>query len=124
SQLTEIGVQGKANTSTVTIRANGSLVHNEYRPADNLLLVDFPGVSVGKLDAVTHNVSVPGVASYQVHSYKSANGSNISNVAVPVAAAPIATVAKKNTSSAPELKPASLPLVSSTARPLMVRGVS
>jgi len=160
SQLTEIGVQGKANTSTVTIRANGSLVHNEYRPADNLLLVDFPGVSVGKLDAATHNVSVPGVASYQVHSYKSANGSdiarveltlaphtavhltdgrntvevtvssdaavasNISNVAAPVAAAPIATVAKKNTRSAPELKPASLPLVSSTARPLMVRGVS
>lgn len=160
SQLTEIGVQGKANTSTVTIRANGSLVHNEYRPADNLLLVDFPGVSVGKLDAATHNVSVPGVASYQVHSYKSANGSdiarveltlaphtsvhltdgkntvevtvsgdaavasNVSKVAAPVAAAPIATVAKENASVVAELKPASQPVVSSTARPLMVRGVS
>lgn len=159
SQLTEIGVQGKANTSTVTIRANSSLIHNEYRPADNLLLVDFPGVSVGKLDAATHNVSAPGVASYQVHSYKAANGSDIARVELtlaphtsvrlkdgrdtvevtvtadgavasttaptPIAAAPITTASlKENAPSTPELKPASLPVVSSTARPLMVRGVS
>ena len=47
SQLTGISVQSKGNAATVTIRANGALTHNEYRPVDNLLLLDFPGVEVG-----------------------------------------------------------------------------
>ena len=80
SQLTDISVQGKGNVSTVTIRANGALTHNEYRPVDNLLLVDLPGTDVGSLDSNTHAVSAPGVTSYQVHSYKAANGSQIARV--------------------------------------------
>jgi len=80
SQLTDISVRGKGNAATVTIRANGVLTHNEYRPVDNLLLVDFPGVGVGTLDSNTHSVSAPGVTSYQVHSYRAANGSQIARV--------------------------------------------
>src|SRR5438105_13051186 len=85
SQLTGISVQSKGNAATVTIRANGFLTHNEYRPVDNLLLVDFPGVEVGTLDANTHAVSAPGITSYQVHSYKAANGSQIARVELTLA---------------------------------------
>ena len=80
SQLTAVSVQAKGDATTVSIRANGAFTHNEYRPVDNLLLVDFPGATVGTLDTSAHSVSVPGVTSYQVHSYKSANGSDIARV--------------------------------------------
>jgi len=85
SQLTDVSVQGKGNTATVTIRANGVLTHNEYRPVDNLLLVDFPGTDVGSLDSNTHAVNAPGVTSYQVHSYKAANGSQIARLELTLA---------------------------------------
>ena len=85
SQLTDISVQGKGNAATITIHANGALTHNEYRPVDNLLLVDFPGVDVGTLDSNAHMVNVPGVTSYQVHSYKAANGAQIARVELTLA---------------------------------------
>ncbi|PYY03964.1 MAG: hypothetical protein DMG64_05990 [Acidobacteria bacterium] len=85
SRLTDISVQSNGNAAVVTIRANGALTHNEYRPVDNLLLVDFPGVDVGTLDTNTHTVSIPGISSYQVHSYKAANGSQIARVELTLA---------------------------------------
>jgi len=86
SQLTDISVQGKGNAAIITIHANGALTHNEYRPVDNLLLVDFPGVDVGALDSNTHTVDVPGITSYQVHSYKAANGAQTARVELTLAA--------------------------------------
>src|SRR5579859_7462139 len=86
SQLTDVSVQTSGNTATVTIRATGSLTHNDYRPADNLLLVDFPGATVGALDSKAHSVTVPGVTSYQIHSYKSANGNDIARLELTLAA--------------------------------------
>lgn len=85
SQLTNISVEAKGNAATITIHANGALTHNEYRPVENLLLVDFPGVDVGTLDPNTHTVNVPGVTSYQVHSYKAANGAQIARVELTLA---------------------------------------
>jgi type IV pilus assembly protein PilQ len=85
SQLTNVSVQRNGNSSTVTISATASLPHNEYRPADTLLLIDFPGATAGKLDSIIHNVSFPGVASYQVHSYRAANGSDIARVELTLA---------------------------------------
>jgi type IV pilus secretin PilQ/predicted competence protein len=85
SQLTDISVENTGNAATVTIRANGSFTHNEYRPADNLLLVDFPGTGIGPLDSSDHSVSAPGISSYQVHSYKAANGINIARVQLTLA---------------------------------------
>ena len=86
SQLTDVSVQARGNTATVTIHANGTLNHNDYRPADNLLLVDFPGANVGTLDSSAHPVNVPGVTSYQVHSYKAANGTDIARLELTLAA--------------------------------------
>jgi type IV pilus assembly protein PilQ len=85
SQLTGISVQNTGDVATVTIRANGSFVHNEYRPADNLLLVDFPGTGIGALDSNDHSVSAPSITSYQVHSYKAANGTDIARVELTLA---------------------------------------
>ena len=45
SQLTDLNVAGNGNVTTVTFRANGTFTHNEYRPTDNLLLVDLAGVA-------------------------------------------------------------------------------
>ncbi len=86
SQLTNISVQNDSGAAVVTIRANGALTHNEYRPADNLLLVDFPGAKIGALDSNPHPVSLPGISSYQVHSYKAANGSDVARVEFALAA--------------------------------------
>ncbi|HEU5235173.1 MAG TPA: type IV pilus secretin PilQ [Terriglobales bacterium] len=80
SQLTNISVQNDRGAAVVTIHANGTFTHNEYRPADNLLLVDFPGAKVGALDSNPHPVTIPGISSYQVHSYKAANGSEVARV--------------------------------------------
>ncbi len=80
SHLTNISVEKDSGAAVVTIRANGAFTHNEYRPADNLLLVDFPGATVGVLDSNPHPVDVPGISSYQVHSYKAANGSEVARV--------------------------------------------
>src|SRR5579862_5580225 len=80
SQLTAVSVQAKGDSTAVIIHANGALTPNEYRPVDTLLLVDFPGTTVGTLDSSAHSVNVPGVTSYQVHSYKAANGADIARV--------------------------------------------
>jgi type IV pilus assembly protein PilQ len=80
SQLTAVSVQARGDAATVIIRANGTFTHNEYRPVNNLLLVDFPGSTIGALDTTAHSVNVSGVRSYQVHSYKAANGSDIARV--------------------------------------------
>ena len=90
SQLIDVSVEAKGNAAVVAIRANGTLTHNEYRPVDNLLLVDFPGTGVGRLDATPRSVSVPGVNSYQIHSYKAATGSDIARLELTLA--PHATV--------------------------------
>src|SRR3954462_7458815 len=45
SQLTNVSTAAKGNATMVTLHANGSFTHNEYRPADNLLLVDMTGIS-------------------------------------------------------------------------------
>jgi len=112
SQLTEINVQGKGTTATITIHANGALTHNEYRPVDNLLLVDFPGVDVGALDSNTHTVNVPGVTSYQVHSYKAANGSQTTRVELTLASK--ASVRLSNESNAVQVTVKTEPEASTT----------
>lgn len=97
SQLTDVSVQTKGNAATVAIHANGAFTHNEYRPADNLLLVDFPGASIGMLDPSAHAVSVPGITSYQLHSYKAANGTDTARLELTLAPhAKVRFAAEKN----------------------------
>ena len=82
SQLTDVSVQSAGNAATITVRASGAITHNEYRPVDNLLLVDFPGARLGTLDSTVHQLAVPGVSSYQIHSYKSANGGDVARLEI------------------------------------------
>ncbi|MBI2683065.1 MAG: AMIN domain-containing protein, partial [Acidobacteriales bacterium] len=83
AQLTEVGVQASGSTTTLTIRASGAFTHTEYRPADNLLLIDLAGVSASKLENRTRELAAhPGVQSYRVLGYKGANGANTTRIEV------------------------------------------
>src|SRR5437879_3580588 len=94
SQLTDVGLQAKEHATTVTIRANGAFTHTEYRPTDNLLLVDLAGVSAAKLENKSRDLrgQYPGVESYRVVAYKGTNGSSITRVEMSLASNAIVNV--------------------------------
>ena len=86
SQLTDVNVQSKDSTTTLTIRANGAFTHTEYRPTDNLLLVDLAGVSAAKLENRARELREhPGVASYKVVAYKGATGAETTRIELALA---------------------------------------
>jgi type IV pilus assembly protein PilQ len=85
SQLTNVSTAAKGNSTIVTVHANGSFTHNEYRPADNLLLVDMTGISPGKLQDKEQDLNLPGVKSYRVLSYKGASGTEVTRLEVALA---------------------------------------
>ena len=80
SQLSGVLVKNHDNTGTVTILANGSFTHTEYRPTDSLMLVDLAGVSLPHPDSKVHAVFAPGVRSYRLSSYRAADGSDVARV--------------------------------------------
>ena len=82
SQLTNVNVTGEGRTTTVLLHANGAFTHTEYRPVDNLLLVDLAGVTAGNLKDTQHAVHKPGVDSYRVLGYKGANGAEVTRVEI------------------------------------------
>ncbi len=82
SQLTNVSTAAKGNATVMTVHANGSFTHNEYRPADNLLLVDLTGISAGKLQDKEQNLNLPGVKSYRVLSYKGASGADVTRLEI------------------------------------------
>jgi type IV pilus assembly protein PilQ len=71
SQLGGVLVKNQDNSAVITILANGTFTHKEYRPTDNLMLIDLSGVSIAQQDAKVHEVSAPGVRSYRIASYRS-----------------------------------------------------
>ncbi len=85
SQLTELSVAAQGNTTTVTLQANGTFTHNEYRPAENLLLVDLAGVAAGKLSGQSRELHAPGVTSYRVLAYQGAGGTEVSRLELMLA---------------------------------------
>jgi type IV pilus assembly protein PilQ len=80
SQLSGVLVKNQNNAGVVTILASGAFTHTEYRPADNLMLVDLAGVSLGRPDAKMHTVFAPGVRSYRIVEYRSASGSDVTRI--------------------------------------------
>src|SRR5581483_1725206 len=82
SQLTDLNVASAGNMTTVTFKTSGAFTHNEYRPTDNLLLVDLAGVSPAKFANSTRDVKTPGVVSYHVLDYKGANGGEVTRVEI------------------------------------------
>jgi type IV pilus assembly protein PilQ len=135
SQLTKVSVDGRANATTLVLHTSGAFTHTEYRPADNLLLVDLSGVSAGKLQGSVHQVDRPGVLSYRVLSYSGASGAQVTRLEVSIAPSAQVTVSDARgglrlyitadqaaASSAPA--PAAQPAAHASSRPAVVRNVS
>jgi type IV pilus assembly protein PilQ len=80
SQLGDILVKSQDSAAVITILANGTFTHTEYRPTDNLMLVDLAGVSIAHQDAKTHEITAPGVRSYRVTGYRAAGGTEVARM--------------------------------------------
>src|SRR5215813_6062557 len=80
SQLGGVLVKNQDSVAVITILANGVFTHTEYRPADNLMLVDLAGVSIAHPDAKVHPVSAPGVLSYRMVGYRSSDGNDVARM--------------------------------------------
>ncbi|HUQ50145.1 MAG TPA: type IV pilus secretin PilQ [Terriglobales bacterium] len=94
TQLSDIGVKSQGNATTLTIHATGAFTHTEYRPTDNLLLVDMAGVSAAKLENQSRDLKgqFPGVESYRVVGYKAASGTSIARIEINLAANAVVAV--------------------------------
>ncbi len=84
THLTGVNVAPQDNASTVTIQASGAFTHTEYRPSDNLLLVDLAGVSAGSMEGKAQTVQTPGIASYRVLGFKGTGDSDVSRIELTV----------------------------------------
>jgi len=84
-QLTNVSTAAKGGATTLTVKTTGSFTHNEYQPADNLLLVDLTGVSAGTLLNKEQIVNLPGVKSYRVLTYKGASGAEVTRLEIALA---------------------------------------
>ncbi len=89
SQLTGVHVASDGKTTSITIQASGTFTHTEYRPADNLLMVDLTGVSAAQLDGHSESLQAPGVNSYRVVGFKGPNGSDVARVELTVSPASV-----------------------------------
>jgi type IV pilus assembly protein PilQ len=81
-QLTSVNVTGQAQASTIVLHASGAFTHTEYRPVDNLLLVDLSGVAAGTLKETSRTVNLPGVVSYRVLGYTGNRGGEVTRVEI------------------------------------------
>jgi type IV pilus assembly protein PilQ len=85
SQLGGVLVKNQDSAAVITILANGTFTHTEYRPTDNLMLVDLAGVSIEHQDAKVHEVAAPGVRSYRITGYRSAGGAEVARMELTLA---------------------------------------
>lgn len=85
SQLGGVLVKNQDSAAVITILANGTFTHTEYRPTDNLMLVDLAGVSIANQDAKVHEVTAPGVRSYRITGYRSATGAEVARMELMLA---------------------------------------
>jgi type IV pilus assembly protein PilQ len=85
TQLTQVSAKHEGDATLVSIQATGSFTHTEYRPSENLLLVDMAGVSVAKLGSRTHFLNVPNVVGYRALEYKASSGETIARLELTVA---------------------------------------
>jgi len=85
SQLGGVLVKNQDSAAVITILANGTFNHTEYRPTDNLMLVDLAGVSIANQDGKVHEVVAPGVRSYRITGYRSAGGTEVARMELTLA---------------------------------------
>src|SRR5690242_16573373 len=84
-ELTNISLVAQGGSTVVTITASGTFRHNEYRPVDNTMFVDFPGLSAGKLLDKMKGVQMPGLAGYRVVNYTANGGKQVARVELTLA---------------------------------------
>lgn len=96
SQLTNVSVASEGTSTTLTLHTTGSFTHNEYRPADNMMLVDLTGVSAGKLQERMRSLDAAGVKSYRVLTYTGTSGTEVTRVELALAAGAAVEVDKKD----------------------------
>lgn len=85
AQLTQVQVSSRGNVAIVTLHATGAFTHTEYRPTENLLLVDMAGVSAANIDGKTHGVQAPNLVSYRVLGYKGGDGKDVARIEFAIA---------------------------------------
>jgi type IV pilus assembly protein PilQ len=93
-QLTSVNVTGQAQTSTLVLHASGAFTHTEYRPVDNMLLVDLTGVQAGSLKDTSKAVDLPGVVSYRVLGYTGNRGSEVTRLEITLTAGAVVNVSE------------------------------
>src|SRR5260370_7384057 len=59
SQLSGVLVKTRDSAGVVTILANGAFTHTEYRPTDNLILVDLPAAPIDLPTPPVPTISLP-----------------------------------------------------------------
>ncbi len=79
-KLTGVNVSTHGRETVFTLRTSDAFTHNEYRPEDNLLLVDLNGVSAADLANRKDTVESPAVKSYRVLTYKGTNGAEVTRL--------------------------------------------
>jgi type IV pilus assembly protein PilQ len=94
SQLAGVQVEKRDQASVLTIRANGPFTHTEYRPTDNLMLVDLAGVDVAQQDGNIHSVSGADLQSYRVVGYRSPAGAEVARIELKLASGATANVSE------------------------------
>jgi type IV pilus assembly protein PilQ len=78
------------------LHASGAFTHHEYRPADNLMLVDLTGVSAGKLQERMRSLDSASVKSYRVLTYTGTSGMEITRFELSLGKGAAVQVDKQN----------------------------
>ena len=130
SQLGEVLVKSQDSAAVITILASGTFTHTEYRPTDNLMLVDMAGVSIAHPDVKVHEVSAPGVKSYRVAGYRSSGGAEVARLELTLAPGAKVNVSEVegglelHVSSSPAAAQATAPAIQRTGTASRIREVS
>jgi type IV pilus assembly protein PilQ len=85
TQLTQVSAKHVGDATLVSIQATGAFTHTEYRPSENLLLVDMAGVSASKLSGKTRLLNAPNVVGYRVLEYKASSGTTVARIELTMA---------------------------------------
>jgi len=85
TQLTQVSAKHVGDATLVSIQATGAFTHTEYRPSENLLLVDMTGVSASKLSGKTRLLNAPNVVGYRVLEYKASSGGTVARIELTMA---------------------------------------
>jgi type IV pilus assembly protein PilQ len=96
SQLTNVSVASEGTSTTLTLHTTGAFTHNEYRPAENMMLVDLSGVSAGKLQERMRSLDSAGVKSYRVLTYTGTSGTEVTRVELALMPGSSVVVDKEN----------------------------